>query len=161
ELQRVRGHAGEEVVRVRDLLLGDARAIVGHLDAAVLEPLEDRLGVLLLELESSHQLVELGHVDAAVLLSVLDEELDRIDWHLWTFPGHPCSVTWVRSSRDVLPDSALHSRGSPPPFRATRLPRAFPQGQVPAARAHDADEGAAPQALVPEGEHSRARAPES
>ena len=46
-----------------------------------LETLEQHLDVVLLQLEALHDLVQLRHVDAAVLFSVLDEDCDRVVRH--------------------------------------------------------------------------------
>src|SRR5262249_46442068 len=78
-----------------------------------------------------------------------------------SIPGDRGSLTSVRSSRALLPDPRNRPPGAAPGLRGARLPRALPEGQVPAADHHNPDEGAVPAALVPEGEHSRARAPES
>src|SRR5205823_7862488 len=98
------------------------------------------------------ELVELRHVDATVLLAVLDEELDRIGGHTGSFPADPASVTSVRSSRELLPDPRLHPRSAAPGLRRPRLPGALPEGEVPPAGDRDPDEGALPAALVPEGQ---------
>ena len=54
-----------------------------------LEPLEQRLDVLLLELELLRELVELRHVDAAVLVAVLEEDGDRVLGHEVEIPANP------------------------------------------------------------------------
>ena len=62
------------MVRVRDVFLDRARAVVGQLDAVRLEPVEQALQVVLLELELLRELVELRQVDAAVLVAVLEQD---------------------------------------------------------------------------------------
>ena len=77
-------------VRVRNLWLDRSRAVVGDLDAVRLEPLEQDLDVLFVELELLDDLVQLRHVDAAVLVAVLHEERDGIDrGHQRGMPASP------------------------------------------------------------------------
>src|SRR5262249_38131838 len=58
-----------------------AGAVVRELDAVRLEPLQQGLDVLLLELQLLNDLVQLRHVDAAVLLTVLHQYCNRIVRH--------------------------------------------------------------------------------
>ena len=81
ELQRVRRRRRDMRVRVDDVLLDRARAVVGQLDAVRVETLEQALDVVLFELELLHDLVQLRHVDAAVLFAVLDQECNGIGGH--------------------------------------------------------------------------------
>ena len=78
QLQRVRRRRRDLGVRVADVLLDRARAVVGQLDPVRIEPLEQGLDVVLFELELLDDLVQLRHVDAAVLFAVLDQGCDGI-----------------------------------------------------------------------------------
>ena len=54
-----------------------------------LEALEERVQLLFLQLDLLRELVELRHVDAAVLVPVLEEDGDRVDGHRPPLPRSP------------------------------------------------------------------------
>ena len=76
QLQRVGGRAGERHV-VDRRRLGLAAAVVAQVDPAGLELLVEPPDVVVLELERLSQLVDLGEVEASVLLASIEERCDR------------------------------------------------------------------------------------
>ena len=99
ELQRVGRRRGDLLVRVRDLFLDRTRAVVGQLDALRLEALEEAVDVVLLQLELLDELVQLGHVHAAVLLAVLDQNSHRILCHCQTGTPRPLGFNVLTRNR--------------------------------------------------------------
>src|SRR6266446_5736352 len=79
-----------------------------------------------------------------------------------SFPSPPLLNLAVRSSPSgVLPDPCIRAGRTARGLRPVRHPRPLPQRPVFASVDRHAFEGAVHQAVVPEDEHGRARAPES
>ena len=76
QLQRVGRGAGERGV-VDRRRLGLAAAVVAQVDPAGLELLVEPADVVVLELERLGELVDLGEIEASVLLAPVDERRDR------------------------------------------------------------------------------------
>jgi hypothetical protein len=90
ELERVRRHRGDRLVR--EVRLGDVRqaAVVRKLDPALVELLVERRDLLFVELELGHSLGERREVDAARLLGVLHQRAKLVVSHGVAMP--PSSV---------------------------------------------------------------------
>jgi hypothetical protein len=78
QLERVGGRDGEVVVRIGDLLRNVAPAVVAELDPAVLDLVEERLDVVFVEVDRLDELVQLGQLDAAAVLTFREEVCDAL-----------------------------------------------------------------------------------
>ena len=76
QLEGVGRRDGEIAVHVRRVLGVVAGAVVGQVDLAPVELVVERLEFVVVDLRRLHELVELGQVDAPLLLSALEQGLN-------------------------------------------------------------------------------------
>src|SRR5215213_2117393 len=81
ELEGIGRGGRQRVVAVGDLLLDRTRAVVGEVDPVALEAVEQRLDLLLVQLELLYVLLHLRHVHATVLFAEFDQDGNRILTH--------------------------------------------------------------------------------
>jgi hypothetical protein len=90
ELERVCRRDGEVAVDIDGVVGFGTRAVVGELDAALLEVRLERLDFLVCEVVLLRELGDRGEVQAALLLASRDQRLDLVGAHTSaSFP--PCS----------------------------------------------------------------------